>query len=130
MNKNSSAEDISIYAHAELIKTIDELGKMLLQSDEARFIGTKVHLVPVGDGETKAIIGHNVTFFDVHSTKMKQYGFSMELEKGTRLSCCGDEPITKASGNMSRAASGFCMKRSACTRRRRDFALTKSITRR
>lgn len=28
MNKNSSAEDISIYAHAELIKTIDELGKM------------------------------------------------------------------------------------------------------
>ena len=92
MNKNSSAEDISIYAHAELIKTIDELGKMLLQSDEARFIGTKVHLVPVGDGETKAIIGHNVTFFDVHSTKMKQYGFSMELEKGTRLSCCGDEP--------------------------------------
>ena len=40
----------------------------------------------------KEIIGKKVTFFDIHSTKAKQFGFSMELEEGQKLTCCGDEP--------------------------------------
>ena len=32
------------------------------------------------------------TFFDIQSSKAKQYGFCMDLGKGKKLTCCGDEP--------------------------------------
>ncbi len=38
------------------------------------------------------IIGHDVTFFDIGSTKTKQFGFSMDIGGGEKLTCCGDEP--------------------------------------
>ena len=33
-----------------------------------------------------------MTFFDIQSTKAKQYGFCMDLGNGKKLTCCGDEP--------------------------------------
>ena len=38
------------------------------------------------------ILGHKVTFFDILSTKAKQFGFCMEYAEGKKLTCCGDEP--------------------------------------
>lgn len=38
------------------------------------------------------VIGHQMTFFDIQSTKAKQYGFCMDLGNGRKLTCCGDEP--------------------------------------
>lgn len=52
--------------------------------------------VTVEDGESKEILGKKVTFFDIHSTKAKQFGFSMELGDGKKLTCCGDEPYNEA----------------------------------
>ena len=54
-----------------------------------------VRFITVGDGETRCIMGRNVTFFDIGSVKAKQFGFTMELEAGgkERLTCCGDEPL-------------------------------------
>ena len=39
---------------------------------------------------------HPVTFFDIHSTKAKQFGFTMEFAPKRRLTCCGDEPYNEA----------------------------------
>ena len=50
-------------------------------------------LVEVHDGETLEIIGHKVTFFDIQSTKAKQFGYRMDLGDGKKLTCCGDEPL-------------------------------------
>jgi len=47
----------------------------------------------VEDGETLSVNGRSVTFFDIRSTKAKQFGFCMELDGGRRLMCCGDEPF-------------------------------------
>ena len=30
--------------------------------------------------------------FDIHSTKAKQFGFTMDLGNGEKFTCCGDEP--------------------------------------
>ena len=35
---------------------------------------------------------YNVTFFDIHSTKARQFGFTTTLENGKKLTCVGDEP--------------------------------------
>lgn len=42
------------------------------------------------------VLGHKVTFFDIQSTKAKQFGYCMELGNGKILTCCGDEPLTAA----------------------------------
>ena len=49
----------------------------------------------MADGEEKTILGRNTTFFDIGSTKAKQYGFCMELGSGEKLTCCGDEPYNE-----------------------------------
>ena len=44
------------------------------------------------DGETRHILSYDVTFFDIHSTKLKQFGFTLTLNNGRKLTCAGDEP--------------------------------------
>lgn len=43
------------------------------------------------EGEVR-IYGHKTTFFNIHSSKTKQHGFTMYLNRTDKLSCCGDEP--------------------------------------
>lgn len=68
-------------------------GKLLLKKESAH-IDERLHLIEVSDGETRDIIGHRATFFDIQSTKAKQFGFRMEIGNGKALTCCGDEPLT------------------------------------
>ena len=82
-----------IYSHREIIDLIRDLADKLLLKKETAFIGPRLHLVEVTDGENREIIGHPVTFFDIWSTKARQFGFSMEYGGGKKLTCCGDEPL-------------------------------------
>lgn len=85
-----------IYSHAEVIALLKELADKLIQKKDAALIGQRLHMVEVTDGETLDVIGHPVTFFDIRSTKAKQFGFCMDLGSGRRLTCCGDEPLAEA----------------------------------
>lgn len=81
-----------VYGHEEALSMLEQIARMLLQENQTKFIGDRLHLVVVQDGETREILGHPVTFFDIHSTKAKQFGFSIMLGKDKKLTCCGDEP--------------------------------------
>ena len=48
-------------------------------------IGERIFLVPVEDGETVHILDYDVTFFDILSTKAKQFGFTTVLKTGKSL---------------------------------------------
>ena len=78
-----------------MIEILETISQMLLQSKQTKFIHDRLHLVVVNDGQTKEIIGKKVTFFDIHSTKAKQFGFMMELDQERKLTCCGDEPYNE-----------------------------------
>lgn len=91
MSHGEYAGEVRIYAHAEVLEILRNMAKNLLQPKEVTCIGYRLHLLEVTDGETLKIIGHNTTFFDIGSTKAKQFGFSMELTAGEKLTCCGDE---------------------------------------
>lgn len=95
MNQNKYDGDAYIYAHDEVIELIKDISCKLLQEKQAKMIGTRLHLIPVEDGQSVQIINHKVTFFDIGSTKAKQFGFTMELEEGKKLTCCGDEPYNE-----------------------------------
>ena len=85
-----------IYGHEEVIEMLETICKMLLQSKQTKYINDRLHLVVVNDGQTKEIIGKKVTFFDIHSTKAKQFGYMMELDENRKLTCCGDETYNEA----------------------------------
>ena len=83
-----------IYSHKEVLDLIRDMAEKLLLQKETRFIDEGLHLVEVHDGETRSIIGHDITFLDIQSTKAKQYGFCMDMGDGRKFTCCGDEPLT------------------------------------
>ena len=114
MNKNQYEGDVYLYGHDEVIALLRELSERLLQKKQSDLLGKRVHLITVGDGETKEIIGRQVTFFDIRSTKAKQYGFSMKLGDGEKLTCCGDEPYNEseyayAKGSKWLLHEAFCL---------------------
>ncbi len=94
MGKEPYEGELNIYGHEEVIGLIQELSEKLLNTKETKFIGDRVHLIAVIDGEQRKINGWNITFFDIGSTKAKQFGFSMELKNQRKLTCCGDEPYS------------------------------------
>ena len=103
-----------IYSHKEVLDLIREMADTLLQKRESSFIGNRLHLVEVHDGETLEIIGREITFFDIQSTKAKQYGFCMGIGNGKKLTCCGDEPLTSsvesyAAGSEWMLHEAFCL---------------------
>ncbi len=81
-----------IYCHDELSSTIDTFCRLTLQGKFYRLIGDRIHLIPVRDGETRHILDYDITFFDIHSTKARQFGFTTVLKNGKKLTCAGDEP--------------------------------------
>lgn len=88
-----------IYSHAEVIELIRSMSKALIRGKDVALLDDRLHLVEVTDGQEMEIIGHKVSFFDIGSTKAKQFGFTMEMDKasGEKLTCCGDEPYAESS---------------------------------
>ena len=69
MQKGAYEGDAYIYGHEEVISLIQELSEKLLQKKQTDFIGKRVHLVVVTDGEEKEIIRKKVTFYSFHKSK-------------------------------------------------------------
>lgn len=95
MSEGKYEGEANIYAHDEVIEIIRDMASRLLTTKQAKCIDSRLHLVEVTDGETLEINGRKITFFDILSTKAKQFGFSMELDNGEKLTCCGDEPYNE-----------------------------------
>ncbi len=95
MRQGQYEGDANLYAHKEVLELLKDLAGKLLQKKELPFIDSRLHLIEVHDGEEKTIMDRRVAFFDIQSTKAKQYGFCMELDGGGKLTCCGDEPYNE-----------------------------------
>lgn len=113
MSKGKFHGSVNLYAHDEVIKILREMCGNLLQPKQTKFFDDRFNFVEVKDGDCADIIGHKVTFFDIASTKAKQFGFSMELDDG-KLTCCGDEPYNPceekyAKGSKWLMHEAFCL---------------------
>lgn len=92
MKQGQYKGEANIYGHEGVIFLLKDMAAKLLSEKETKFIGDRLHFITVNDGEERIINGRTVTFFDIHSTKAKQFGFCLELDQGEKLTCCGDEP--------------------------------------
>lgn len=95
MNKGKYEGDLRIYCHSDLIPVIKTITDLTIQKKVTKHIGERIQLIPVEHGETKEIIGCPVTFFDIWSTKAKQYGFTIMLPDNVKFTCAGDEPYNE-----------------------------------
>lgn len=84
---------LCLYSHKDLLPAIETLCRLTLPENICRVIGSSILLIPVSEGEKRTILGMEVTFFSIHSTKAEQYGFTAILSNGKKLTCCGDEPF-------------------------------------
>ena len=84
MKKGTYQGEANIYAHDEVIGLLKDMAFKLLNKKETQYIGDRLHLIEVKDGEEKTILNKKVTFFDIGSTKAKQFGFQMIYD------VCGD----------------------------------------
>ena len=114
MSEGKYDGEVNVYAHHELCTMIDNISKMLYPEKICRFIGDRFHLIPISDGEEREIIGKRFKFFDIGSTKLTQFGFTVELDDGEKLTCCGDEPFREcerkyADGSKWLLHEAFCL---------------------
>ncbi len=66
--------------------------------------------------EVYRILGYDVCFFDIQSTKAKQFGFTLRLKNGRKLTFLGDEPYCDYEEPYAREADwllheAFCLYR-------------------
>lgn len=86
-------DNLNIYGHDEVIRDIMALLNVTMEPRVLQLIGVRIMLQPVTDGQTMDLAGHEFTFFDIYSTKAKQFGFTTRLGDGQTLACLGDEPF-------------------------------------
>lgn len=92
MNKGSYSGDFILYCHDEVKHAILTFCNLTLPQKITKHLDGRIQLQEVKDGEHVRVEGMELTFFDLESTKQKQFGFKAKFENETILSCCGDEP--------------------------------------
>ncbi|MDU7709421.1 MAG: MBL fold metallo-hydrolase, partial [Clostridium sp.] len=92
MNQGKYEGKVRIYCHSGLISTITTIAELTIMKKVTKHLGGRIQLIPLESGDTKQILGCEVTFFDIGSTKARQFGFTLKTADGKKLSCCGDEP--------------------------------------
>lgn len=120
MNKGKYEGAACIFAHEELLDKLERILRELLEPKELRFLNNGLYLVPVEDGEEEEIMGYPITFFDIASTKTKQFGFTLEYEPGKRITCLGDEPYNKVTKEFV-ANSEWLLHEAYCLYSQRDI---------
>ena len=114
MNNGKYEGDLHIYCDPTVREGLTNMALVTLQKKMTDQIGKRILFHDIADGHTEEMLGRTVTFFDIHSTKMKQFGFTLPLNDGRKLCCLGDEPYNPACEQSVRGADwllceAFCL---------------------
>lgn len=69
-------DGMSIYALPEVAENLRTICSLTLGPKENSVIGGPLCIEAVRDGEAHTVAGREITFFDIHSLKAPQFGFS------------------------------------------------------
>ena len=92
MNAGKYDGELHIYCDPSVREGLTAMCQVTLQKKMWAHIGERILFHDISDGYTVQMAGREVTFFDILSTKMKQFGFTVSLADGSKLCCLGDEP--------------------------------------
>lgn len=116
-----------IYGHDEVIGLLGEMAEQLYPKKLTDFIGKRLHLVVVNDGEERTLMGHKVTFFDIQSTKANNTDSAWTWETAKNSPAVVMSHIMNVRKNMPKTANGCFTRLFACMTRRMCSIHMKSI---
>lgn len=110
------ARAFAVYGHDRALTVLDAICTMTLPATYRSMRGKQIMLREVTDGEQLMCGDISLTFFDIFSTKEKQFGFCASLPGGLRLACLGDEPFNERNRALVENADwllceAFCLER-------------------
>ena len=82
---------LNVYSHEKCLRLLRQICEETLHSDYSYFLGQRVLLHELNDGDEFHVGSMRLQCFDIHSRKEKQFGFIM----GKQLACLGDEPFNE-----------------------------------
>lgn len=97
MLANKYAGVFTVYGHDEVVNMLNTFCEMLFPGYLLKYINNNIFIKEVKDGDILQVNGLQLTFFDIASTKAKQFGFQAILPDGQKLVCLGDEPYQEVS---------------------------------
>ncbi len=114
MNSEKYQGDFTIYCHQEVKQIITTMCEMMLGRKLLKFLDNRIRIGVVKDGDKLQLSGMEVTVFDIHSTKMKQFGYQALLSNGQTLVCLGDEPYHESARQYAKGcdwllSEAFCL---------------------
>lgn len=114
MKKGTYEGNFTIYCHDEITALLPGLCKALLAKGQAKYIEDRILFDTVQDKDVRTLLGQKFTFFDIGSTKLKQYGFRIDRTDGKVLVCLGDEPYNEMNEEVVKGADymmceAFCL---------------------
>ena len=96
MNGGSYEGQLHIYCHKSIAEGLTAMVQLMLPKKIFLLLGERILFHHVEDGMQAEGLGHRITFFDILSTKLLQFGFTLQLKAGETLCCLGDEPYNPA----------------------------------
>lgn len=114
MNNGAYEGDFHIWCHETVREGLCQMAQVTLQKKMTDPIGKRILFHDIADGQTETLCGRAVTFFDIQSTKLRQFGFTLALSGGRKLCCLGDEPYNPlceryAAGSDWLLSEAFCL---------------------
>lgn len=95
MNAGKYCGVLRVMGHAEGMRSLELICRATLPGKVTAHFGQDILFTPLEDGSCFEAAGMQACAFDIGSTKAKQFGFSMKLPDGQKLTCLGDEPYNE-----------------------------------
>lgn len=87
---------LHVYCHESVREGLMMIARLMLQKKLLVCMDNRVVFHDIYDGMQAVLCGMPVTFFDIRSTKLLQFGFVLGLPSGRNLAFLGDEPYNPA----------------------------------
>lgn len=105
---------LHVYSHDKALQVLTDICRMTLPVKIVSQFGASIVFHEVKDGESWQVEDMEITCFDIHSTKEKQFGLQAILPDGQRLVCLGDEPYKDMNETYAKEADwllceAFCL---------------------
>ena len=95
MLANQYLGNLNIYCHTSTSEAIKTISYFVLNKKFTNLFASRIIFHPIEDKEEAVILGREITFFDIGSSKDLQFGFHATLLNGKTLTFLGDEPYNK-----------------------------------
>ena len=96
ITKDKYIGNLNIYCHKELSQALITICNLTLAGKITKLFGERIIFKTVENSQTEEILGWDVEFFDIGSTKLKQFGFKIDFKNGNTLTYLGDEPCRES----------------------------------